>query len=322
MAPGSKTRRNLAAIGDSLTRLLAHRLPRISVWQDAPCAHSLPSLGLGATVDINNYSSRFDALTFEMLDEGILGIVLDAPEKLNAVSRAMHRQLVLIWRDIDEDPDVQVVVVRGAGKHFSSGGDLEMVEELARSAEARAEVLIEAQRLVYEIINCSKPIVSAIRGVAVGAGLAVGLLADISIATPSARLIDGHTTLGVAAGDHACIVWPLLCGIAKAKYYLLLGEPMDGREAERIGVVSLCVEDGELEDRALSIARRLHSASSTAVSWTKYSLNQWLRQAGPIFDTSLGLEFLGFAGPDVIEGIAAVREKRAPRFGNDARPDE
>lgn len=276
----------------------------------------------GVVVDIDQYSSRFDALTFEALDDGILGIVLQAPEKLNAVSRSMHRQLVLVWRDLDQDPDVHVVVVRGAGKHFSSGGDLEMVEEIATSAETRAEVLIEAQRLVYEIINCSKPIVSAMRGVAVGAGLAVGLLADVSIVTPSARLIDGHTRLGVAAGDHACIAWPLLCGMAKAKYYLLLGEPLDGREAERIGLVSLCVEDDELEGGALSIARKLRAGSSTAISWTKYSLNQWLRQAGPIFDTSLGLEFLGFAGRDVEEGIAAIREKRAARFSEYAPVDD
>lgn len=265
-------------------------------------------------MDIDEYSSRFDALTFEILDDRVLGIVLDVPEKLNAISRAMHRQLGFVWRYVDDDPDVRVVVVRGAGRDFSSGGDLAMVEELTTSAESRAEVLIEAQRLVYEIINCSKPVVSAIRGVAVGAALAIGLLADISVATPSARLIDGHTRLGIAAGDHACIVWPLLCGIAKSKHYLLLGEPVNGREAERIGLVSLCVEDDELEDRTLSIARKLRDGSPTAISWTKYSLNQWLRQAGPIFDTSLSFEFLGFAGPDVSEGIAAVREKRAPRF--------
>lgn len=271
-------------------------------------------------MDLGRYSNQFDALTFEEVDDRILGIVLDAPGKLNAVSRSMHRQLVFVWRVVDEDPDVDVVVVRGAGRDFSSGGDLEMVEEIAKSAEVRAEVLIEAQRLVYEIIDCSKPIVSAMRGVAVGAGLAVGLLADISLATPSARLIDGHTRLGVAAGDHACIVWPLLCGMAKAKYHLLLGEPMDGREAERIGVVSLCVDDEELEERAFSIARKLRDGSATAISWTKYSLNQWLRQAGPIFDTSLALEFLGFAGSDVHEGIVAVREKRPPRFRRDAGP--
>jgi enoyl-CoA hydratase len=143
----------------------------------------------------------------------------------------------------------------------------------------------------------------------------VGLLADISIATPSARIIDGHTKLGVAAGDHAAIVWPLLCGLAKAKYHLLLCEPLDGVEAERIGLVSLCVPDEELDERALAIARRLAAGSRAALSHTKLALNNWLRAAGPTFDASLALEFLDMSGADVREGVAAIREKREPDFG-------
>jgi enoyl-CoA hydratase len=151
-------------------------------------------------------------------------------------------------------------------------------------------------------------------GVAVGAGLVVGLLADVSIAARSARLIDGHTRIGLAAGDHAAIVWPLLCGLAKAKYHLLTNEPLSGEEAERIGLVSLCVPDEQLHDRALEVARQLAAGSETAIRWTKYALNNWLRAAGPIFDSSLALEFLGFTGADVVEGVAAVREKRKPKF--------
>ena len=152
-------------------------------------------------------------------------------------------------------------------------------------------------------------------GPAVGAGLVVGLLADISIAARNARIIDGHTRLGVAAGDHAAIVWPLLCGMAKAKYYLLLCDEIRGDEAERIGLVSLCVDDDALLDKARDVARRLAQGSQTALRWTKYSLNNWLRMAGPAFDASLALEMLGFSGPDVREGLASLREKRAPRFG-------
>jgi enoyl-CoA hydratase len=148
----------------------------------------------------------------------------------------------------------------------------------------------------------------------VGAGLAVGLLADISIATPNARIVDGHTKLGVAAGDHAAIIWPLLCGLAKAKYHLLLCEPLDGVEAERIGLVSLCVPEDELEERALAIATRLASGSQQALRHTKLALNNWLRAAGPMFDASLALEFLDLTGPDVHKGVAAVRGKRAPEF--------
>jgi enoyl-CoA hydratase len=159
-------------------------------------------------------------------------------------------------------------------------------------------------------------VVAAIDGPCVGAGLAVALLADVSIAAPSARIVDGHTRLGVAAGDHAVLVWPLLCGLAKAKYHLLLCEPVDGVEAERIGLVSLCVPADELEERALEVARRLAAGSQAAIAHTKLALNNWLRAAGPAFDASLALEFLDLAGPDVAEGVAAVRERRAPKFGN------
>jgi enoyl-CoA hydratase len=152
------------------------------------------------------------------------------------------------------------------------------------------------------------------RGPAVGAGLAVGLLADISIASKTARLIDGHTKLGVAAGDHAAIIWPLLCGMAKAKYYLLLCETLSGEEAERIGLISMAVDDAELDAVALKTATRLAEGAPAAIRWTKYALNNWLRSAGPSFDTSLALEFLAFSGPDVREGIAAIRDKRAPTF--------
>ena len=151
-------------------------------------------------------------------------------------------------------------------------------------------------------------------GPAVGAGLVAGLLADISIAAKSARIIDGHTRLGVAAGDHAAIVWPLLCGMAKAKYYLLLCEAVSGEEAERIGLVSLAVDESELQAKAFEVAKKLSRGSQSAIKWTKYALNNWLRLAGPSFDASLALEFMGFAGPDVQEGIASLREKRVPKF--------
>jgi len=172
----------------------------------------------------------------------------------------------------------------------------------------------EAKDIVYNVINCSKPVVSAIRGPAVGAGLVCGILADISIVSKTARIIDGHTKLGVAAGDHAAIVWPLLCGMAKAKYYLLLCDQLSGEEAERIGLVSMCVEDADLDAKALEIATRLANGPQSAIRWTKYSLNNWLRQAGPAFDASLALEFLGFTGPEVKEGLQAYLDKRKPAF--------
>ena len=183
--------------------------------------------------------------------------------------------------------------------------------------DVRARVWREARDLVYNVINCSKPVVSAMHGPAVGAGLVAGLLADISIAAKTARIIDGHTRLGVAAGDHAAIVWPLLCGMAKAKYYLLLCETVSGEEAERIGLVSLAVDEADLVPKAFEVAKKLALGAQSAIRWTKYSLNNWLRMAGPTFDASLALEFMGFAGPEVREGMASLKEKRAPKFDPD-----
>jgi enoyl-CoA hydratase len=258
--------------------------------------------------------SAYPSLELDRPAEHVLRLTLRAAGRLNAVSGAMHGELAAIWKTIGEDDETRAVLVRGADGAFSAGGDLDLVLEIANDAATRARVFEEARDLVYNVIACPKPIVSAMTGPAVGAGLAVGLLADISIATPRTTIVDGHTKLGVAAGDHAAIVWPLLCGMAKAKYHLLLCEPLDGVEAERIGLVSLCVPEEELEDRALAIASRLASGSQAAIRHTKVALNEWLLAAGPAFDTSLALEFLDMAGPDVHEGVAAVREKRAPRF--------
>ncbi len=262
-------------------------------------------------------SDRYDefaSLKITRPEEHLLEIVMATPGKLNAAGHDMHRDLANVWPAIDKDPETRVVVVRGEGKAFSSGGDLDLVKDMADDYSVRIRVLKEARDLVYNVVNCSKPVVSAMHGAAVGAGLVVGLLADVSIAGTSARIIDGHTKLGVAAGDHAAIVWPLLCGMAKAKYHLLTCEPLSGEEAERIGLVSLCVDDDELVDTAYDVARKLANGSQPAIRWTKYALNNWLRMAGPTFDTSLALEFMGFAGPDVHEGVAAIKEKRAPKF--------
>src|SRR3569623_535638 len=150
------------------------------------------------------------------------------------------------------------------------------------------------------------------RGPAGGAGLVAGILADVSIASKKARIIDGHTRLGVAAGDHSVIIWPLLCGLAKARYYLLTNEPLTGEEAERIGLVARCVPNEEVYGTALNVARKLAQTSATAVRKTKHALNNWLRQAGPNFDTSLALEFLGFRLADAKTGLEAIKNRKKP----------
>ena len=255
----------------------------------------------------------FTDLQFDRPAPGVLRITLDGPN-LNAVSPAVHRQLADVWLTIDRDPDTRVAVLQGAGRAFSAGGSFELIDSIINDDATRLQALREARDLVLNVINCSKPIVSAMHGVAVGAGLVCGLLADISVAGRTARIIDGHTRLGVAAGDHAAICWPLLCGMAKAKYYLLTCEAMTGEEAERIGLVSLCVDDDVVQDRALEIAVQLSNGAQSAIRWTKHTLNHWYRAQGAAFDASVAYEFLGFMGPDAREGLASHQEKRTPTF--------
>jgi enoyl-CoA hydratase len=157
-------------------------------------------------------------------------------------------------------------------------------------------------------------IISAINGAAVGAGLVIALLADISIAAESARLADGHLRMGVAAGDHAAMIWPLLIGMAKAKYYLLTSDFVSGPEAERLGLVSLCVPDEQLMEKAMSLATDLANGPRQALKFTKRALNQWLLQAGPIFDHALALEMLGFFSADMMAGVEGLRRKQPPHF--------
>jgi enoyl-CoA hydratase len=260
-----------------------------------------------------NYAD-FRHLTFESKPNGVLVVTINRPEVLNAANARLHWEFTQIWPVVDADPKTRVVVVTGAGKAFSAGGDLSLVEDMAGNPDALTRTMREASDLVYNMINLDKPVISAINGVAVGAGLVVALMADVSIIAETARFTDGHTRLGVAAGDHAAILWPLLCGMAKAKYYLLTADFIDGREAERIGLVTMCLPPEQVMPKALDVADRLARGSQISIQWTKRALNNWLRQAGPIFDQSLALEMLSFSYPDVREGVKAIREKRAPAF--------
>ena len=258
----------------------------------------------------------YEHLRFERREHGVLLITIDRPERMNATNERLHTELAGVWRDVADDEQTRVAVVTGAGRAFSAGGDLEMIGKMAGDYRRVAAMASEAAGLVTNMIDCEKPIVSAINGTAVGAGLAVALMADISIIAEDARLTDGHLRLGVVAGDHAAILWPLLCGMAKAKYYLLTADFLDGREAERIGLVSRCVPAEQVLESALEVAERIALGPRDAARWTKRTLNHWLRQAIPAFDASVAYEMLSFLGEDVQEGSQAIRERRPPRFGD------
>jgi enoyl-CoA hydratase len=261
----------------------------------------------------SNYE-RYKSLTFDRPAPRVIRITLTSQLKLGVMDPDMHRELSEVWRDVDADDSVSAIIITGQGKTFSAGGDLKHELKVAVDYDLRMQAMKETRDLVYNILHCSKPIVSGIRGWAVGAGLAAGLLADISVAAKDANFMDGHTKIGVAAGDCAMIIWPLLVSMAKAKYYLMCCERLSGEEAERIGLVSMAVADEEVESKALSIATNLANGAPAAIRWTKYSLNSWIKNAGPIFDASVAYEFMGFSGPEGLEGMTAFLEKRPTKF--------
>ncbi|HRH85643.1 MAG TPA: enoyl-CoA hydratase/isomerase family protein [Rubrivivax sp.] len=261
-----------------------------------------------------NYSD-FQFLKFDPKPNGVLLITINRPEVMNATNGRLHWELTKIWGVVNDDPKTKVAVITGAGdKAFSAGGDLSWITNMVGNAQTINSVMTEASDIVYNVMACEKPVISAINGVAVGAGLAVAMMADISIMAEEAKITDGHVKLGVAAGDHAAICWPLLCGMAKAKYYLMTAEFVSGKEAERIGLVSLCVPRAQLMDKAMEVADKLAAGSQQAIRFTKRSLNGWMNLARPVFESSLAMEMLCFLGEDAPEGVAAVKEKRAPKF--------
>ncbi len=261
-----------------------------------------------------NYAD-FQFLKFDHKPNGVLVITINRPEVMNATNGRLHWELTKIWGVVTDDAKTKVAVITGAGDQaFSAGGDLEWVAGMVGNPKEIANTMTEASDVVYNMMACDKPIISAINGVAVGAGLAVAFLADISIMAEEAKITDGHVKIGVAAGDHAAILWPLLCGMAKAKYYLMTADFVNGKEAERIGLVSLCVPRAELMDKAMAVANKLANGSQQAIRLTKRSLNGWMNVARPIFESSLAMEMLCFLGEDAKEGVASVREKRAPKF--------
>ena len=256
----------------------------------------------------------YQRLRFDRPHPRVLRVTLDNPGKKNSIDEVMHPEMVRVWHDISHDDSVAAVILTGAGDAFCAGGNFDMVDEMVSDHAVRMKNLREARDVVYNMINCTKPIIAAVRGPAVGGGLVCAILSDISVVSRTAKLIDGHTRLGLAAGDHAAIIWPLLCGMARAKYHLLMCTTISGQEAADMGLVSLAVDDDAVQAKPLEIASQLAEGPPTAIRLTKYTMNHWLRMAGPIFDASLAFEFHAFTGPELAEGLASIREKRKANF--------
>jgi len=250
----------------------------------------------------------YEFLQVEPGEDRVLRITMNRPEKLNASGEVGHGEQGRIWRDFDADPEMNVALITGAGRAFAAGGDLEL------GNGGIPTDMRDARAIVRNMIDCRKPIVSAINGAAVGGGLAVALLADISIAAEQAVLIDGHMKIGLVAGDHAALVWPLSIGMARAKYHLLLCNRITGEEAADIGLVSKCVPQDELMDTANAIAVQLAQGPQFALQATKAALNDWYTQNVSIFEHSLYMEALSMTLPDHEAGIEAFKARQDPQF--------
>lgn len=261
-------------------------------------------------------STAGDALVLTGPDAtGVLDVVLRGAGPANRMTEALHRELAGLWPLVARHDDVRCVLLRGAPGAFGAGADPAYIASVVDGGgDHRARLHLEARDIVLGGLECEVPVVSAVRGTAIGAALAVALVSDVCVVAEDARLADGHARLGVAAGDHAILLWPLLCGMARAKRLLLLPEVITGRQAHEIGLVAEMAPDLEVEPLARALAERLAGQASLATRFTKRALNHWLRLGLPAFESSLAHEMLTYDTAAAREGIASLAERRAANF--------
>lgn len=247
------------------------------------------------------------------VSDGVALATLNRPDNRNAFIHAMHVEFEDLMYMLSEDADVRVVVITGAGKYFSAGGDLGAMKNPATRRPAR--VMGSSRRLPHAMLAVKQPIICAINGHAVGIGATIALFCDIVMMSESAKIGDPHVKVGLVAGDGGAVVWPLLIGLNRAKEFLLTGDLVTAPDAYRMGLVNRMLPDGQVLDAAMELALKLSRGPALAIQWTKLAINRLLRQATEqVLDTSLALEGITIASSDHKEGVAAFLEKRAPQF--------
>ncbi len=256
--------------------------------------------------------SEYQTLTLAR-DGRILTITLNRPDRLNAVSRQMHTELARVFHEVAADPDSVVIVLTGAGRAFSAGGDLDFMEQTQSDPSSFYEVLREARTIVMTLLDCDKPIICRLNGDAMGLGATLALFCDIIIANETARIGDPHVRVGLVAGDGGALIWPQLVGYARAKQYLLGADILDAKTAQQIGLVNFAVPEALLDQHTQEWATRLANGATHAIRWTKATINVGLKQlAGAIMDTGIAYEGMSARTEDHVEAFRAVREKRTP----------
>lgn len=243
----------------------------------------------------------------------VLTLILDRPDKLNAVDEAMHGELATIFAAAADDPHSDVIVLTGAGRAFSAGGDIVWMQKMID--EGFDQTAREAKRIVLDLLDCDKPVIAKVNGHAAGFGATLALFCDVIYAADHAKIGDPHVAVGLTAGDGGALIWPQLVGYARAKQYLLTGDMLTAPEAERIGLINRAVPAAELDATVDAFADRLAAGARIAIRTTKRAINAGLKQsAAQMMDTCLALEAISNASADHQEAVDAFRDGRLPNF--------
>ena len=258
-------------------------------------------------------AATYETIALERRPDGVVVATLDRPHKLNAVDGRLHHELSRLPEDFEDDAGAKVLVLTGAGRAFCAGGDFST--DAVPLGSFGTPLIEEGRRIVDRLLSCRKPVIAAVNGYAMGLGATIALLCDVVVAGRSAVFADTHVTLGIGAGDGGQLIWPMLIGPNKAKYFLMTGDRVDATEAERIGLVNFVVDDADTLARAIAIATRLAAGPAQAISASKQAVNAWMRTvSATVLPLSLQLEEACFGSPDQVEAAAAFNERRPPEF--------
>ncbi len=250
--------------------------------------------------------------------ERLLTITLNRPDAMNAVNLAMHEELAQVFVFAAAGPYSDVIVLTGAGRAFSAGGDLDHVKHNAENPHLFDEEVRLAKRIVFAMLDLDKPLVCRLNGHAVGLGATLALFCDVIFAAETAKIGDPHVAIGLVAGDGGAVIWPQRIGLCKAKEYLLTGELVTAKKAEEIGLVNHCLPVAELDAAVDAFCAKLLAGSRNAIRWTKVLLNMELKRvATAVIDAGIAYEAVAQRSPDHREGVQALIEKRKPVFGKD-----
>ena len=253
---------------------------------------------------------NYQRMKIDRRDNGVVVVSFNRPEKMNAIDNQLHHEMISFTRDFDDDPELRVMVLAGAGKAFCVGGDF--------SADTAIDMptLTEARRIIDHLLECSKPIIAAVHGYALGLGANIALLCDVVVAGPDAQFADTHVKMGIGAGDGGQLIWPLLIGVNRAKYYLMSGDMISGEDAVNMGLASFYAETTEdVLPKALEIADKLAEGAPLAMAASKAAVNAYMRMlSANIMPISLQAEAATIASEDFKEAVSAFQEKRKPAF--------